>query len=159
MYKVIPLETPNPVTPLGMTSTPDWHVIKVDDDGRVYVRGEDQFITFKEQYLERVTEITSTGGTVTLYGSFVPQGEIWIVTSVLSWDVDSSIDRINIGIWDGSVFYQVCHETPAGPNQAVSFTGQVYLVEGNCVRATFQGTTVDDNLNMHICGYKMTKLT
>jgi len=127
------------------------------DTDKLVVRGEDQLFSYKGQLREVGHSACSNGVNLTLHGSIVPSGEVWVVTAASCYSGVSSA-KLRMGWTDNSLgllLFSVL--APAGSYELSFGVFEFYLEESD--KMTFQEITPsgDDNLYWQYCGYKMTK--
>jgi len=121
------------------------------------VKGQDQLFGYKGQLLLQVA-VSATAESMILTTDAVPSGEVWEVTAVGVRNLTRAVPSAGIGIkLDGVTYYWFITGSTAAAAANVSFLGHMYLETGNRVACYIKGCTVDDSLQMHVNGYKMTK--
>ena len=121
------------------------------------VKGQDQLISYKSQVLYKY-EFTATTAVMFVTSGAVPAGEIWHITAVALRNVNSAAPAITIGIKeDGDTYYWISSGSTAVMSAYYTSTAHMYLDAGNRVAGHISGCTVDDKIQMTICGFRMTK--
>ena len=121
------------------------------------VKGQDQLISYKSQVLYKY-EFTATTAVMFVTSGAVPAGEIWHITAVALRNVNRAAPAITIGIKeDGDTYYWISSGSTAVMSAYYTSTAHMYLDAGNRVAGHISGCTVDDKIQMTICGFRMTK--
>lgn len=110
---------------------------------------------YNAQYLQTTGTTTAGAGDNYLYGSIVPAGEIWVVTSIATWDVNTNPSVIGIGIEHSGSYYTLKQAPTPGLNTVFSLNNPTYLAAGDRVYVYFGGCTLNDDIYITINGYKM----
>jgi len=129
------------------------HALQSINTDRLIVRGEDQLFSYRSQYRETISQVSTGAAWQTVSGSVAPPGEIWIVTSVSAINESAASTRVDIRI------PAIDHlRTVAALAQFVSldWQGHTYLKNGDRVQVAFLGTAAGNNLVLSSHGYKMT---
>ena len=66
-------------------------------DGSVW-RKSNLLLGYNAVYQERALETNASAGENNLYGTAVPENEIWIVTSMAAWNDTRAIDVVTVGV-------------------------------------------------------------
>ncbi len=146
---------PDPRTALFWDGT-HWHVPRVDDHGRVQVRGEDQVFSIKGVLAETETaDLTEASGGI--LSDVVPDGEYWVITNITALDLDNATT--------GHVYYarhnnfnyefERLYEALAA-NRPSSYHGHVYLDSKDTIQVTFVGGLIGDTCKIILTGHIMT---
>ena len=121
------------------------------------VKGKDQLFSYKAQVLIHIA-MAATAETMYLVTDPVPSGEVWVITSASVRNGTRAVPTGRIGIrLDGETYYWSMSGSTTGGSFFISFSGHMYLEEGNRVVGYIAGCTVDDSLEINVNGYKMTK--
>ena len=121
------------------------------------VRGEDQLFSYKSDYNERILEGDATAGFNSLYGSAVPAGEIWVVTTLVTYNDKTACSTVDVGKQESGIDYIAKTIISAEVREACCWAGHIYLASGNKVWARFGGCNIGDDLYFYAMGYKMSK--
>ncbi len=150
-----PISPPAPRSALFWDGT-HWHVPRVDDDGRVQVRGEDQLFSITG-VIALAASFTLTALQMWVESLPVPAGAYWIITSIVAWDATTpttAIDMVNfhngVDVYVDSAFgaFVAGHRQP--------WSGHTYLDAGDTIHIYFTGAAINDICHVHITGYQMT---
>ena len=151
----IPIDPPDPHSALFFDGT-QWRVARVDDHGRVQVRGEDQIHSFAGVLAEdRLVIISGAGG----YGDSDPctAGEIWHVTNITAMNVTSPTTEITMDLRHDGVLYTFHWEAAAmAALKPWVWKGDLWLDPDDTVRAWFTGGLAGDSVRVRLVGEIMT---
>ncbi len=147
---------PSPRTALFWDGT-HWHVPRVDDHGRVQVRGEDQLFSLKGLLVSRrAAVISGAGGFVD--SATCPANEIWIVTTIsVSDDTSPTTEHYadNRHPWATARINTDTQAFAAG--QRSEWSGHTYLGHNGTIRANFVGGLAGDTCTVDLTGFIMTE--
>jgi len=150
-----PVSPPEPRTALFWDGT-HWHVPRVDDHGRVQVRGEDQLHSFLAVAgLARSAVISGAGGFVDSLPCLA--GEIWHITNITAYDATSPTTQHTFILRHGGVDFEIDTEVAAiAAWQTTHYHGHVWLDENDTIRVYFIGGLVGDTCHVILTGHSMT---
>ena len=110
---------------------------------------------YGEIYRERIEDLNADVTFDSLSGSVVPEGEIWIVNTVLATDIVSNLARISIYITGDGVTTDLDQVVSPVKFTPAKFSGHAVMVEDEFVGAYFEGTVAGDDIFLSVRGYKM----
>ncbi len=146
---------PSPRTALFWDGT-HWHVPRVDDEGRVQVRGEDQLFSYDQALVNRRQAVIS-GANGFLDSNSPPAGQIWRVANIAVLDATSPTTGHTYDLRRAGVNHTWYGVTAAmGVNVASFFHGDLWLDPGDVLRIWFWGSLVGDTCRIDLLGYQMT---
>ncbi len=155
MPEIIPKEAPDPRSLLAYDGT-DFYVLKVDDHGRLHVRGEDQIFSYKGRLASHSRGAISGAGGYRDSKS-PPEGEIWVVTNAVAYDRITATTNHLYGTMEGADFIAFHRQTEAfGVGIFSEYHGLLYLEEGDVARVYFTGALANDDCVVQLTGYIMT---
>lgn len=112
--------------------------------------------SYTNQLLGESDNANADAGQNLLYGTTVPAGEIWVVTAMMVVNTISQTSSSNLGLYTGSLYRWVSARGVLAASAGHSWSGHIYLVEGDTVVAVANGCTAGDDLFFSYLGYKMT---
>ncbi len=155
MPEIIPKEAPDPRALLGYDGI-NFHVPKVDSDGRPIVRGEDQIFTYKGRLASHSRGAISGAGGYRDSKS-PPEGEIWVVTNAVAYDRTTATTQHLYGSMEGADFITFYRQTEAfGVGVVSDYQGLLYLEEGDAVKVYFTAALAGDDCVVQLTGQIMT---
>jgi len=110
---------------------------------------------YKDTYNEYVSDLSTVAGTVTLQGTAVPAGEVWVITGLTAVGYSASMNQLAVGFISavGTFF---------ADNVLNPINGQLYPVKvdfrlnvGDYVFVNFYNLTATDGIHLYMWGYKM----
>ena len=126
--------------------------------GGCHVQPEQMFnliFGYNDQYRQVVWTASATLGANRQYGTEVPAGEVWVVTSMCAYDGTNNPGQIAVGMYNGSSYLNVNMAVGVVANQAVVFNGLMVMKAGDKAQAFYGSCTAGDGLTFAITGYKM----
>lgn len=153
--KVTPRRLPHPRTAVGWDGT-DFFAIKVDSEGRLKLRAEDQLHSFKGPLRSvRNHAISGAGG---FCNSNTPAaGEVWVVTSVSGIDMTTATTGVIMMIArDVTGYYWHEEEKAKGSGRAWTVQCEKHLVADDFVQVHFIGGLAGDECWVTLTGHIMT---
>ena len=110
---------------------------------------------FSSQFAQENHVANATAGTNVLNLATVPAGEIWRVSSIAAFDANSVVTAISFGAsLTTFTHYLATVDTPAA-SVLLLWSGEIVLIAGQLVTCSFYGCTLNDDLYLTACGYKM----
>jgi len=106
-------------------------------------------------YQERVVNLSAGAGSNALNGSVVPADELWVVTTMVAYNVNTDPSEIYLGLNDGATNHLVERVLAPGVDTPVVWSGHMYMQQGDRAKAYFGGCTANDDLYAFFQGYKM----
>lgn len=97
----------------------DWHAVKVDSDGNLYVNLDDAggfwhidntLFGYNDVLVEEGS-VAGTGGNVLAEGSVVPSGEVWVCTQITGVHNDPAARHCLLGIDNGTSNFHLCRQS------------------------------------------------
>lgn len=110
---------------------------------------------YSDAYLERNLVNDCDVGTNWLYGTEVPAGEVWVVSSAYGRDTNNIVTAFYLGVDLDGVTYTIDHIINLAANVGHVWSGSIVLPAGARMYGLFLGCTVDDQILATFCGYKM----
>jgi hypothetical protein len=123
----------------------------------VIARLQDQVFTYRDNYQDTQAEDNAVAGTNTLDSTTVGADRVVCIRNILAYNIVSTCTVIGLAIRTGAANYWVRRKVTVGIAEEVIYTGALFLNEGDCVRAQFEGCTLNDDLRLTVCGYTMTR--
>ncbi len=110
---------------------------------------------YTSHWAERNIATASEAGTLRVYSSIVPDGEVWVLQAVhcLARNTDGIVE-----IWlqdGGSDGVSLARAVNPGVWQGARWAGSAVLQSGGCVKGQITGQVVDDVIELGVWGYKM----
>jgi hypothetical protein len=109
---------------------------------------------YSDTYRETISG-TSTGGTYRLYGTIVPDHEVWVVERIAAKDYHHDLAQIELGVRVGDTEYWLASLDPPAANWEVTLQGPITIGPGEHIVAAFLGTTDGDSLYLYCHGRKV----
>lgn len=100
----------------------------------------------------KVVEPDAIAGTNILETGAVPEGKVWLVNLIRGWNATSQSSSTNIGVYSAGSNYPLDDLVTPPSGSDVRFTGHLPLKEGDKVRFTSWGTTLNDDLYLIVVG-------
>ncbi|MCK5292681.1 MAG: hypothetical protein KAR39_11785 [Thermoplasmata archaeon] len=100
----------------------------------------------------KVVEPDAIAGTNILETGAVPEGKVWLVNLVRGWNATSQSSSTNIGVYSDGSNYPLDDLVTPPSGSDVRFTGHLPLKEGDKIRFTSWGTTLNDDLYLIVVG-------
>ena len=116
----------------------------------------DQLVGYSDVYRQTVTDADAAAGSNTLDGTAVPASTLYVVTALSMYNATSTYTLAQLGVLSGGTFYPMHMAAGAAVNVGVMWRGRMILKEGEKIRAFFGGVTLNDNIHVHILGWKAT---
>jgi len=123
-------------------------------DGTVW-RKLPMIFGYSDAYHEPESSLTGAAGDRLLTASTVPEGEVWVVTSVIAFNIDSATTNTRIQIYDGSGRAVVFVEYAPAAKKVLGGHCNIVMKKDDRLEAKFFGCALDDDIYMYINGYKM----
>ena len=115
---------------------------------------KDTLYNIKDGLYDRIT-VTGSAGNNWVTSTAVPAGEIWHITLITCVDVTTGLTSVWIGTHVSGVTMYFKVYGAVALNIAVAWDGNIWLKEGEQIRALFGGVTNNDTLYMTVYGHKM----
>lgn len=113
---------------------------------------------YTDRYLEFVQNLNAAAGSNVLRGTAVPADEVWVVTSMLCFNSNNACTAVDMGVYDGSLDYFAVRVKALAKATPLYIHPHLVMKEGDQASTTLRGCTLNDNIYLHVLGYKM-KLT
>lgn len=81
-----------------------------------------------------------------IHGPIVPEGEVWVLTSMHAKNNSGSTQEINVAVWDGHEWMCLASRAEAWQYDGVGWSGSVVMGPGWQLGTWFRDTTVGDVL-------------
>ena len=82
-------------------------------------------------------------------------GWIYAINNICAYETPTATPQIKIGFVRGHQFHRLTSQTVAAAENSVDYVGQVLLMEGDKIRARFEGATEGDTIYIFATGYKI----
>jgi hypothetical protein len=123
-------------------------------DGSAW-RKSNMLFGYNDRYAERVYEPNLAAGANTVYGTTVPDGEVWIVTTFIGQCVGATITILVFGSNNDVYPIPVVVQQPPVTGQWYVWTGTLVLKAGDRIYGYVAGATLGNDLDIRALGYKM----
>ncbi len=153
---LFPPFSPYPRSLLGWDGV-DFRVIRVDDQGTVHARGEDQLFSYRLNYSSLVEVPNAVLGDNNLNCPPCDPDRVLVVTTIVAWNADNACTYLMTGISTGAGSRWVRRAVAPVADSSVEWSGHLYLDEGDFVRAYFRGCVLNDSLSLMVTGYTFTR--
>ena len=110
---------------------------------------------FDRLYRERVTSSGITGSSVILKTRRVYPGKIRILTHVSIENRTSAYTKCRLSVYDGATDFMLDEAINPDAEELLIHPKDIILGEGDVLRATLEGTTTGDIIEMHSIGWEM----
>ena len=158
MPQVLPTHVPAPRCVIGWDGTA-YRAFAVDASGRASVRGEDQLFSF-QGVLAALTSGNPSGDNGYIESPAVPAGQVWVVTAITVEDASRGLTAVIFDSRHDGVSYPFAAVYRAiAQSEFVSWSGHLYLDEGDTIWAYMTGCQAGDECWMRCLGYRMTAET
>jgi len=128
-------------------------MIAVDSEGRMEVNIKD--LPYKARVLDHADKFIAAGGGTNLYSSYVSEGKVWVLTSVIAYTDTQDCDSIDMGIFDGTNNYILDYIRGVGTCQKLWNQGEFILKAGDRINVGFTGLPVNAVIVMNVNGYEL----
>jgi len=104
---------------------------------------------------EQLYDAASAGGNVTLQGTAVPAGQLWVIETICCTDRDTvtTYNLISCTAAPGTIMLDESVQPAA--DRYTFWSGRLTLAAGHKVQVVFYGTVLNDRLLVRYSGYKM----
>jgi len=144
----------NLVTPVANRSDGSLHGLELDDNDRLLV--SDNLQQVGTRIYEVVGDTTLAAGTNNILGTPVPVGEIWIITHINMHYTGTITNVILVAIAIlGGTEIQLIRQSPVVNNNGYRSECNIVLAEGDYIQARCTSATVNDDMILYYCGYKL----
>ena len=126
----------------------DWQRVMGADDEKIWA--------FGGVVEESPQNGDAAAGAVTVSGTAVPAGEIWVITHVTGRDITHAATTQSIVCAGLATFLTLAEVAALAAGLWLIWDGWVVLQAGDQVTISFTGVTLHDVLQLRYCGYKMT---
>lgn len=106
--------------------------------------------------MQSVFDANASTGVNTLLGTAVPAGEVWVITAMEVHNNTSGVSAALVGVTRAGSFYAAASTAALAKAVGLSWSGSIYLVEGDQASGRLKGCTAGDDLYFTYFGYKMT---
>lgn len=132
----------------------DWNLIQqeVADLEETLMGNNNVLWGYEDTLRVKVVEPDAIAGTNILETGVVPEGKVWIVNLVRGWNATSQSSSTNIGVYSDGSNYPLDDLVTPPSGSDVRFTGTLPLKEGDKIRFTSWGTTLNDDLYLIVVG-------
>lgn len=110
---------------------------------------------YNDQYFEVVSDLTADAGTNILLGTQVPDDELWVVTSVATYNNTNKPGASMVGVLKGGDYNVLNSDAPSAKSVAVTWSGLATMVKDDRAFAILTGCTANDDIYLYAHGYKM----
>lgn len=155
MPDIIPSHAPSPRCLLAWDGTA-YRPIKIDDEGVVQVRGENQLFSIQSVLGNaRAAVVSGAGGWVE--SGVCSAGVYWVVTTIAAMDQTTAITGVRINNMHNGFPYTLAETRRAIATwERVCWGGMTVLDSADVVRVEFLGSLAGDTCEIHLTGYIMT---
>jgi len=110
---------------------------------------------YKDTVVEQVYDPDAVAGDSSIYTTVVPAGEVHKIENIVFADTNTVCTSVLVYAIIDSVSVVIINKVspPAGVYQSYQLV--VTLGPGDRLRCRFLGCALNDDLNLHVCGYKM----
>lgn len=142
---------------LGSVNTDDLQVdVKTAPTTTVQSLGGDKIWSYNGIIREEIEDLSVSSGNVTLNGTAVPAGEVWVITSSMVYYSGTVPTRMYVRVFDGlDYFYFARVNTVVSGSYNPFNVGPIYLEEGDLISFRIIGATGGDDFRGRYQGYKM----
>ncbi|KKN29055.1 hypothetical protein LCGC14_0848110 [marine sediment metagenome] len=116
----------------------------------------DRTIGFSAVWRERVVNLSAAAGVNTLSTTAVPAGKLYIVRSIAAFDLDSATGTDHLSVVAGGTLFALLRIPALAADTDMHFHGKLILEEGDVIRATFGGCTLNDDIFLLAQGWEVT---
>jgi len=109
---------------------------------------------YNGQYQERAGDTSMPAGGADKDLTPVPAGQVWVVNCIWAKN-DNRGCQVHLKVVCGANIHTLKYETTPAAVAVSSITGAFVLKEGDFVRVTFAGLTLNDDCYWGALGYKM----
>lgn len=110
---------------------------------------------YSDVYHETIADDNASVTFDALATSVVPNGEVWVITYMIAFDIDNAITKLTLLVHDGTTGYTLREKVTIAAGVEIIFTGYAVLKKDWYTEAHFWGCTAGDNIRLHVHGYKM----
>ncbi len=116
----------------------------------------DQLIGYVDTYAERISDPNAAAGTNILIGTSVPANKLYVVTAVLTFNDNSAMGPVMLYRYTGSTTTGLKRVASLAVDDGLNWEGMLVLKEGETIRASLQGCTLNDDIYLDIQGWEAT---
>lgn len=106
-------------------------------------------------YAETKTDVNATVTFDSLQTTNVDAGEIWVITNIQAHDEDTVLTRIELSVYDGAGYQRIKIVASPAVFVGLDWQGHLVLAVGQHIYCGYEGTVANDNIHLHVRGYKM----
>lgn len=110
---------------------------------------------FSSQYREAVDKTDASADSDGLTTTPVAAGEVWVITNIACYDLNTALTKIEVDIYDGVTRTRLGSKVTVPASEVYAISGLYPLIQDDYVQVTFTGTVLNDDISVHIVGYKM----
>ena len=108
---------------------------------------------FYEDRNKKIKSIDTTAENLDL--AVLEPGWIYVINNICAYETPTATPQIKIGFVRERQFHRVTSQTVAAAENSVDYVGQLILMEGDKIRARFEGAGADDTIYVFANGYKI----
>lgn len=121
---------------------------------QVVFPGGGQPFTFSGVVLRAIGTASLAAGTNNIDDSAVPAGEIWVITNLRFQYTGTPPTRVNAALVSGGTGYPLFAVLAPASGQDYDRQGFWVMAEGDVLRVSVTGATLNDDLYLHATGFK-----
>jgi len=110
---------------------------------------------YSDRYAEVETALDVAAGDPILTFSTVPEGEIWVIQSLVGRSYQANVTSIRLVAVTAAVDVTLKEDVPAAALRTVDWSGALVLKKDDHLEARFYGCLLHDNVYAEVWGYKM----
>jgi hypothetical protein len=122
-------------------------------DGTVW-RPQNQLFAYRDSYWQQVSNLSPGAGIITLNGTAVPAGEVWVVTNMYARNDTTATSTVALLVTDTVTNFYVDDSLYYALPRSLRWSGQAVLKATWLARAIFSGVVAGDDLYAWFSGYK-----
>ena len=82
-------------------------------------------------------------------------GWIYAINNICAYETPTGTPQVKLGFVREHQFHRLTSQTVAAAENSVDYLGQILLMEGDKIRARFEGATTTDTIYLFANGYKI----
>jgi len=108
---------------------------------------------FYEDRTKKIGSVNETAEDLDL--DVLEPGWIYAINNICAYETPTGTPQVKLGFVREHQFHRLTSQTVAAAENSVDYLGQILLMEGDKIRARFEGATTTDTIYLFANGYKI----